>query len=91
VTGRCAPPQGPVYLTLPREVLAADLHELVLRQDALAVPSEPARLPRYVAPAACAASSTSGKPKRSKKAAPKPAARVRVPKVKIPKGQGSLF
>jgi acetolactate synthase-1/2/3 large subunit len=43
-----APPQGPVYLTLPREVLATELRDLVLAQDGLAVPSEPAPDPRAV-------------------------------------------
>lgn len=41
-----APPQGPVYLTLPREVLAAELRELVLAQEELPVASEPAPDPR---------------------------------------------
>jgi acetolactate synthase-1/2/3 large subunit len=44
----CAPPQGPVYLTLPREVLATEMHDLVLAQETLAVPSEPAPDPRAV-------------------------------------------
>jgi acetolactate synthase-1/2/3 large subunit len=43
-----APPQGPVYLTLPREVLATEMRELVLEREALAVPSEPAPDPRAV-------------------------------------------
>ena len=43
-----APPQGPVYLTLPREVLATEMRELVLARDELAVPSEPAPDPRAV-------------------------------------------
>jgi acetolactate synthase-1/2/3 large subunit len=43
-----APPQGPVYLTLPREVLATELRELVLERETLAIPSEPAPDPRAV-------------------------------------------
>lgn len=43
-----APPQGPVYLTLPREVLATELRELVLGREDLAIPSEPAPDPRAV-------------------------------------------
>lgn len=43
-----APPQGPVYLTLPREVLATEMRELVLERETLAVPSEPAPDPRAV-------------------------------------------
>jgi acetolactate synthase-1/2/3 large subunit len=43
-----APPQGPVYLTLPREVLATEMKELVLQQDELPVPTEPAPDPRAV-------------------------------------------
>ena len=43
-----APPQGPVYLTLPREVLATEMRELVLERETLAVPSEPAPDPRVV-------------------------------------------
>lgn len=44
----CAPPQGPVYLTLPREVLAAEMRELVLAREDLALPTEPAPDPRAV-------------------------------------------
>jgi acetolactate synthase I/II/III large subunit len=46
VTG--APPQGPVYLTLPREILASEMRDLVLQQEELAVPTEPAPDPRAV-------------------------------------------
>jgi acetolactate synthase-1/2/3 large subunit len=35
-------PQGPVYLTLPREVLAQDLTGIEVKQAALAIPSAPA-------------------------------------------------
>jgi len=43
-----APPQGPIYLTLPREVLATEMRELVLAQEELPVPTEPAPDPRAV-------------------------------------------
>jgi len=42
-------PQGPVYLTLPREVLAQDLSGIEVTQAALAIPSPPAPDPSAVA------------------------------------------
>jgi acetolactate synthase-1/2/3 large subunit len=42
-------PQGPVYLTLPREVLAQELTGIEVTQAALAIPSTPAPDPAAVA------------------------------------------
>ncbi|MDB5410235.1 MAG: thiamine pyrophosphate-requiring protein [Rhodospirillales bacterium] len=55
-----ASPQGPVYLMLPREVLAQQMSDLTLTQDELAIPTQPApdpvaldRLAAMIAAAKC--------------------------------------